>query len=551
MRLSIVVLFLIVLVAFTNGKRPRSPLNMFYIEPTSGQPWPKPQSMKITAQQFAVHPAAFHFMVNSTSQTCDTLTSAFDRYYKLIFFPQTYFDSILKPESPIDEKNQKSTKTLDELRDATLLKRLNIHVQQPCEQYLTLESDESYTLTINADNAMLESVSIWGALRGLETFSQLIYNDDDLGFAVNNTLINDFPRFAHRGLLLDTSRHFISVKTLKMNLEAMAQSKFNVFHFHIVDDQSFPYESRTYPELSGAGAFNQAHVYSQDDIADLIEFARQRGIRVLVEFDSPGHTESWGLVLDVLTHCYSGGKPNNEFGPMDPSRNSTFDFLKKIFGEIATVFPDHYVHLGGDEVDFDCWRSNPNVQAFMRQMEFGDDYALLEQYYMQTVVDIVGSTGKGYAVWQEIIDNNVTVKADTVVEVWKDPYPEELARVTKLGYRTLLSTCWYLNYISYGKDWIPYYKCDPHNFNGTDEQKKLVVGGEACMWGEFIDATNVISTTWPRASIVAERLWSAADVKDPNAATPRLEEHRCRSIRRGIPASPVNGPSYCDYEYNR
>ncbi|CAF0787394.1 unnamed protein product [Adineta steineri] len=551
MRLPIILLFLLAVISYSHGKQPRGSLNIFDVKPTVGQPWPKPQTIKTTSQQYAVHPSAFHFMVNSTSQSCDLLTSAFDRYYRIIFFPQTYLNHILDPELAKHEKQIEPKISLADLQDATLLKRLNVHIAQPCEQYPSLESDESYSLTIDSDSGMLESVTIWGALRGLETFSQIIYADDNLGFAVNNTMINDFPRFKHRGILVDTSRHFISVKTLKMNLEAMAESKLNVLHFHIVDDQSFPYESRTFPEISLAGAYNQAHVYSQDDIAGLIEFARQRGIRVVVEFDSPGHTQSWGLAIDILTHCYSGGKPNDEFGPMDPSRNTTFDFLKKLFSEVASVFPDHYMHLGGDEVDFDCWRSNPDVQAFMLKMGFGTDYSLLEQYYMQNVVDIVGATGKGYTVWQEIIDNNVTVKADTVVEVWKDPYPQELDRVTKLGYRTLLSTCWYLDYISYGSDWVKYYKCDPHNFNGTDEQKKLVVGGEACLWGEFVDATNLISRMWPRAFSIAERLWSAADVKDPEVAKPRFEEHRCRYVRRGIPASPENGPSYCDYEYNR
>ncbi|CAF1287035.1 unnamed protein product [Rotaria sordida] len=550
MRSLTVLLILLAMISHSHGKRPRHSLNSFYIEPTVGQPWPKPQSIRTTFEQYALHPAAFHFLVNSTSQTCDLLTSAFDRYYKLIFYPSSYLNYILNPKSTDNEIKYKPKKSLHDLCDVTLLKRLNVHIQEPCEQYPALESDESYTLTINGDNGMLESVSIWGAIRGLETFSHIVYPDENLGLAINQTVISDFPRFQHRGLLLDTSRHFLPMKILKMNLEAMANSKMNVFHLHIVDDQSFPYESRTFPELSGAGAYNQEHVYSQNDIADLIEFARQRGIRVVVEFDSPGHTQSWGRVIDVLTHCYNGGKPTNELGPMDPSRNSTFDFLKKLFSEIANVFPDHYVHLGGDEVNFDCWRSNPDVQAFMRQMEFGNDYSLLEQYYMQNVVNIVASTGKGYTVWQEIIDNNVTVKADTVVDVWKEPYPVELARVTKLGYRTLLSACWYLDYISYGQDWINYYKCDPHNFNGTDAQKKLVVGGEACMWGEFVDATNVISRTWPRAAAAAERLWSAANVTDPHTATPRLEEHRCRYLRRGIPAAPMNGPSFCDIEYN-
>lgn len=137
--------------------------------------------------------------------------------------------------------------------------------------------------------------------------------------------------------------------------EAMAQSKMNVFHFHIVDDQSFPYESRTFPELSDQGSYTKQDTYSQADIAEILEFARQRGIRVVIEFDSPGHTLSWGRAVDILTHCYTLDKPNGKFGPVDPSRSSTFEFFKRFFAEIANVFPDRYVHLGGDEVGFDCW----------------------------------------------------------------------------------------------------------------------------------------------------------------------------------------------------
>ncbi|CAF3891536.1 unnamed protein product, partial [Rotaria sp. Silwood1] len=164
------------------------------------------------------------------------------------------------------------------------------------------------------------------------------------------------------------------------------------------------------------------------------------------------------------------------------------------------------------------------------------------------LVDIVNATGKGYAVWQEIIDHHVKIKSNTLVEVWKEPYSLELARVTNLGYRAILSACWYLNLISYGQDWFKYYRCDPHNFIGTEKQKQLVVGGEACMWGEYVDSTNVIPITWPRASVVAERLWSSADVKEPKLAIPRLEEQRCRYLRRGIPAAPINGPSFCNTE---
>jgi hexosaminidase len=520
------------------------------VSKTPGRPFPKPQSQVITDIQQILDEKEFSFQYDTGSNECDLLSVAFDRYYRIIFRPQEYDISgtgksnVKKIHHP--NKNEKKAN-----ENAKEIKRALVYVKLPCEEYPTLESDESYALTIAGDIVSIRSKSVWGSLRGLETFSQLVIENNDGSFAINETEIVDFPRFNHRGAMLDTSRHYIDPSILKIHLDAMAANKMNVFHWHIVDDQSFPYVSETFPNLSKLGAFDQYnHIYTSEDIKDLIEYARLRGIRVIPEFDSPGHTLSWGKAVPILTPCYTNSEPNGDFGPIDPSNNLTYTFWKTFIKELSQKFPDKYIHLGGDEVDFGCWQSNPDVNKFMQDMQFGKDYSKLEQYYMQSLLDIVnqGSPGTGYIIWQEVIDNFVKVKPDTVVEVWKEGWPEEMAKVTQLGYRALLSTCWYLNYISYGSDWVNYYKCEPFDFSGTEEQKKLVIGGEACQWGEYVDGSNVISRTWPRASAVAERLWSNQNVTDINDASDRIEEHRCRMIRRGIKPEPFTGPGFCDYE---
>ncbi|XP_047481303.1 beta-hexosaminidase subunit alpha-like isoform X2 [Penaeus chinensis] len=506
--------------------------------PTKGEVWPRPQ-MSVTSNTYMViRPETFRF--TTVGHDCDILKAALKRYIGVIF---ASYSSVELRSQPW-RKDGHFRGYLDNVK-------VNLIAQ--CEELPHRNMDEHYEIKIDSPDAPTEgtivSQSVWGILRGLESFSQLLLPSGS-AYVLNSTQIMDFPRFSFRGLMLDTARHFLPVSKLKENLDLMAMNKFNVFHWHLVDDQSFPYESAAFPNLSKLGSYSSSHVYSAADVADVVEYARLRGIRVLPEFDTPGHTKSWGPGQPgLLTKCYTNSTPDGTFGPIDPTNDANYKFLQSFFTEVTHRFPDHYVHLGGDEVSFSCWESNPAITQFMAEHNITGNYSKLEEIYVTKLLDIVANlpTKNGYLVWQEVFDNRVEVAKDTVVHVWKNSptWKQEIDEVTSAGYQTVLSSCWYLNYISYGIDWHKYYECDPQEFNGTAAQQQLVLGGEACMWGEYVDRTNVISRTWPRAAVVAEKLWSAAvHTTDAVAATPRLEEHRCRLLGRGYDVEPL-WPSFC------
>lgn len=512
------------------------------VKPVNGV-WPLPQQIDESTERYALSPQFFSFTYgkDSAAQTgCSVLDNAFERYFSVIFPDFTHasgsrFHHMWSEAKPFVVSV--SVKT------------------SGCDGYPDEDSDESYSLSVSEGQALLKSVSVWGALRGLESMSQLVYQDDYGSYFINKTEIVDFPRFAFRGLLLDTSRHYLPLHAILKTLDAMSYSKFNVFHWHIVDDPSFPYQSRRFPDLSSKGAFHPfTHIYTQTDVMRVIEHARMRGIRVVPEFDSPGHTQSWGKGQpDLLTPCYKGDVPTGTFGPVDPTLDSTYKFMESLFKEVKSVFPDSYVHIGGDEVSFTCWKTNPNVGKFMEKMGFGKDYTKLESFYMEKIVNMTAALNKTAIVWQDVFDYHERIPQDTVLEIWKglpEKYDAELSRMTKAGYRVLLSAPWYINHISMGQDWRYSYAVQPQNFSGTDEQKKLVIGGEVAMWGEFVDATNLSPRLWPRACAAAERLWSDEN-KTMNAdlAFPRLTDFRCRLLRRGIKAEPLY-VGHCNHEYS-
>lgn len=518
-----------------------------------GSPWPEPQIWHKSPLRRSLDPDTFS-LSSAAAEWCDVVARALSRYRKLAF---------------LEDTSQRAHGLSAEL-DHEVLPALRVDVAdylgpQHCG-YPQYKDDESYTLEIPPHgDAVLKSQTVWGALRGLETFSQLVHQDPvSKAFLVNVTVVNDFPRFSYRGVLLDSSRHFQPIKLLKQNLDAMAYNKFNVFHWHLVDDQSWPLEMVTYPNLTQS-AYSPRLVYSREDVQDIIEYARLRGIRVIPEIDTPGHTQALGKIFpDILTACYangSRGKPDYPhhaaFEMLNPMQDYTYDVMRNIFQEIIETFKDDYIHLGMDEVYYSCWESSPEIADFMRKHGF-TDVNQVEQYYVNRTLRNVQALGSKYMIWQDPIDNGVKAENDTLVQVWRggagdwktDLWPEYVKAIARKGYQMVLSACWYLNHINYGQDWKTLYLCDPHRFNGTPKEKDLVVGGEACMWGEYVDATNLIPRLWPRASAVAERLWSRADVNNTDDASFRLDQQRCRMLRRGIPAQPIlNG--YCsDYEWD-
>ncbi|XP_023238267.1 beta-hexosaminidase subunit alpha-like [Centruroides sculpturatus] len=509
---------------FITWIEPRLPLPGRRAPP--GSPWPHPQVWISSHKRLSID--IQNFVFTSNARSCDIIDQGLWRYRNYAF-----------PDS-------KGTK------DASVpqLTGLGVEVEDKSCGYPKLGDDESYKIEVpDSGEAKITSKTVWGAIKGLETFSQLVYQDDKTRvYYINKTTIDDFPTFTYRGILLDTARHFQPMKVLKQNLDAMAFNKFNVFHWHLVDDQAFPFESKIFPNLTKLGAYSQKHIYTQKDMKDIIEYARLRGIRVMPEIDTPGHAYALGRAFPhLLTPCYGEGpdKPyttnypeHSEAETLYPIQNETYEFLRILFGEVRSLFPDDYMHLGMDEVYYACWKSNPHIKAFMEKNGM-KDYNEIEQYYVRNAIKVVKDVGYKYMTWQDPVDNGVTMAPDTIVEIWKDKYLDPnldywekyITPIAKKGYQMVLSACWYLNYIDYGQDWKKYYNCDPRGFPGTEEEKNLVIGGEACMWGEYVDGTNLIARLWPRASAVAERLWSHASLNNTDDASFRLDQHRCRMLR--------------------
>jgi hexosaminidase len=395
---------------------------------------------------------------------------------------------------------------------------LVVHTDHASKEIQELGEDESYTLEVTPAGAKLTAANPLGVLRGLQTFLQLVEITSD-GFAAPAVSIEDQPRFPWRGLMIDVSRHFIPLDVLKRNLDGMEAVKMNVFHWHLSENQGFRVESKKFPKLHELGSDNL--YYTQEEVRQFVAYARDRGIRVVPEFDMPGHSTAWFVGYPELASGsgpYSIERKWGIFDPaMDPTSEKTYKFLDELIGEMVKLFPDNYFHIGGDEVNGKEWDANPRIQEFKKShnLRTNED---LQAYFSRRVQKIVTKHGKSVVGWDEVFIPGVP--KDIVIQSWRGQ--QSLAAAAQQGYHGILSNGYYLDL---GWSAARHYAVDPMSgaaANLTPDQKKLILGGESCMWSEYVDPENVDSRIWPRNAAIAERLWSPQTVTDAASMYARL-----------------------------
>ncbi|MFB6318458.1 beta-N-acetylhexosaminidase [Saccharicrinis sp. FJH54] len=396
--------------------------------------------------------------------------------------------------------------------------------------------DESYTINVDTSAVRITAATTVGVLHGVETLLQLVQKRDSV-WIIPALTITDKPMLAYRGLLLDPARRFLSVDAIKKTLDAMAAVKLNVLHLHLSDDQGWRIESKRYPSLQIMAS--DGKFYTQTQIRDLVKYASDRGIIIIPEVDIPGHATAILTAKPNLASADTTYVPDRSFGihtpVLNPAKDETYAFLTNLFREIDSLFPGPYIHIGGDEVVYDNWKDNPEIDAF-RENKGLKDFKALQGYFVKRMTDSIKPMGKTVIGWEEVARDGLD--KEVVLQCWKS---KGLAYTyAKQGLKTILSNGYYLDTFYSLKD---YYNNDPlpADVNFKPEHRNNYLGAEACLWGELVDERILGFRLWPRMAMLADRFWSTEkrDRRSLAAATEainlQLLEHNLNQI--GAPFS--------------
>ncbi|KAL2491423.1 Beta-hexosaminidase 2 [Abeliophyllum distichum] len=476
------------------------------------------------------------------------------------------------------------------LTSASQLNTLTVIVADVTSQ-LTHGVNESYTITIpssGSTNAILTAETVWGAIRGLETFSQLVYSNPSR--VASGLYISDVPLFVHRGIMLDTSRNYYGVNDLLRLIKAMSMNKLNVFHWHITDSHSFPIVLPSEPELAGKGAYGESMRYTVADVKNVVEFGMEYGVRVVPEIDMPAHTGSWAEAYPEIVTCANmfwwpaesqwpdrlASEPGT--GQLNPLHPKTYQVVKNVVHDVATMFRDELYHAGADEVVPNCWKTDPSIQTFLSK---NGTLSQILEIFVNTTLPYILSLNRTVVYWEDVLlDANIQVSPsilppeNVILQTWNNG-PNNTKKIVDSGYRVIVSSSDYY-YLDCGhgdfignnsqynqppgtpqddggswcgpfKTWQTIYNYDI-TYGLNEAESKLVLGGEVALWSEQADSTVMDPRIWPRASAMGEALWSGNQDEMGNSryaeATDRLNEWRYRMVTRGIYAEPIQ-PLWC------
>ncbi|TCD65815.1 N-acetyl-glucosamine-6-phosphate deacetylase [Steccherinum ochraceum] len=543
--------------------------------PSSHALWPMPKSLstgstplKLTASQFKITTEFAETHGHSTNTPAD-LTQAIQR--TTAHLQNDKMERLVVGGGAADKSaiSSKQVKTINELSMSLVKGAVVRSIAE--EAVLPLEQrNEAYELQVPADgsSATLTANTTLGLLRGLTTFEQLWYFVDGEVYTLEAPVeIADRPSYVYRGFMLDTARNFFPVSDIKRTLDAMSMAKLNTFHWHATDSQSFPLQVPGFTEVSAKGAYSASMVFTPDDVQDIVTYAGERGIDVLVEIDTPGHTMIIHESHPEHVAC-AQASPWSNFANEPPAGQlrlaspATANFTASLLHAAAHLFPSPFFSTGGDELNANCYDQDAETQQILNSTGQTLEQAL--SGFVGATHTALRSVGKTPVVWEEmVLDHDIELENDTVVMVWISS--QNAAAVAEKNFRLVHGPSDYF-YLDCGagewlgvdptgnswcdpfKTWSKSYTFDPMA-NISDANAHLVLGGEQLLWTEQSSPSNLDSIVWPRAASSAEIFWTGATLPDGSprnvgTALPRLHDLRYRMVQRGIQAIALQ-PHFC------
>lgn len=497
---------------------------------------PQPQELTAGSDYFQLTPKA-----SITLDTSNDALVGIARYFNAKIAPATGF------ELPIEKHGKIQFNLTD---DASL-------------------GEEGYHLQVKHSDIILTAYRPVGIFYGVQSLLQMLppqiksgkAQPKDTKWQIPCAEIKDAPKFPWRGLMMDVSRHWFTKDEVKKMIDEIAEYKMNVFHWHLTDDQGWRVEIKSLPKLTEVGAWRAPRVgqwwqrepqqpgeeatyggfYTQEDIKEVLAYAAERYVRVIPEIDVPGHSVAALVAYPELSCMKAPTAVNvgNKFYGEDENtlcigKEESFEFMDKVLTEIAALFPDEYIHIGGDECFKGFWHKCPRCQARMKAEGLKNEEEL-QSYFIHRMESILKDKGKKLIGWDEILEGGLA--PDATVMSWRGM--EGGIKSAKAGHHVIMTPAehCYLDLWQGEPSVEPdtYSMCrltDSYNFNPVPDSvpAEMVIGGQGNLWAESIPTfRHAEYMVWPRGWALAEVLWSGPEKTDWNSFYPRVEQHFVRA----------------------